>query len=246
MIYRLQNLFVLVILLFHTMTVSSHEPPSDNATLPFFKANYDAVINGFSVQAKREYKRLDNGLFELNFSASSLLASLAETSQFSWNKQIIQPLSFSATRDILGIKKASQLDFSHSDKTLTRTIKKQEEDLVYINNSLDRLSFQLQLQQDLLLNKKNITYNIVHRNSIKKNQFEIIGEEVISTKAGDLKTLKIKVIRESTRRVTFIWAAVDWQFLFVRLIQLKDDEEQFSIELTDATVGNQIVTGLKL
>jgi hypothetical protein len=86
----------------------------------------------------------------------------------------------------------------------------------------------------------------VHRNSIKKNQFEIIGEEVISTKAGDLKTLKIKVLRESTRRVTFIWAAIDWQFLFVRLIQLKDDKEQFSIELTDAIVGNQIVTGLKL
>ena len=82
--------------------------------------------------------------------------------------------------------------------------------------------------------------------SHKKNQFEIIGEEIISTKAGDFKTLKIKVVRESASRVTFIWVAPDWQFLFVRLIQLKDDEEQFSIELTDAIVGNQKVAGLKL
>lgn len=261
---HLKTLVIFIIILFHTVTVSSQDAvssqatapnqvaapnqkaDSDKTTLPFFNANYDAVINGFAVKAKREYKPLDNGLLELNFTASSRLASLSETAQFSWCQQIIQPLSFSAIRNIMGVKKASQLDFNHSDKSLTRTIQKQDEDLAYIENSLDRLSFQLQLQQDLLLNKHDITYNIVHRNSIKKNQFEVIGEEIISTKAGDFKTLKIKVVRESASRVTFIWVAPDWQYLFVRLIQLKNDEEQFSIELTDAIVDNQTVTGLKL
>lgn len=242
---RLKTLFVFIVILFHTVSVSSQESTSGESTLPFFNANYDAVINGFLVKANREYKPLENGLSELNFTASSWLASLSETAQFSWNKQTIQPLSFSAIRNIMGVKKASQLDFNHSDKTLIRTVKKQEEDLNYIDNSLDRLSFQLQLQQDLLLNKHDITYNIVHRNSIKKNQFKIIGEETITTKAGDFKTLKIKVVRERTRRVTFIWVAPDWQYLFVRLIQLKDDKKQFSIELTDAIVGNQTVVGFK-
>ena len=86
----------------------------------------------------------------------------------------------------------------------------------------------------------------MHNNSIKNNQFEVIGKEIIPTKAGDLKTLKIKVIRENTSRVTFIWVATDWRYLLVRLIQLKDDKEQFSIELTDAIVGNQAVSGLQL
>jgi hypothetical protein len=213
--------------------------------LPFFKANYDAVINGFAVKAYREYKPLANGLFELNFSATSWLASITETSRFSWREQNILPVFFSSSRHILGIKKASQLDFNHDNKTLTRTIENRQEDLAYIDNSLDRLSFQLQLQQDLLLNKPNITYNLVHNNSIKKNQFDIVGEETITTKVGDIKTLKIKVVRESTSRVTLIWVAIDWQYLLVRLIQLKNDKEQFTIELSDAIVSNQPVAGLQ-
>lgn len=242
---HLQTLCALVIILFHSLAVSSQESTADPSTLPFFKANYDAVISGFAVQATREYKPLDNGFAELNFTATSWLASLKETSRFTWHKATIAPSFFSSTRNILGVKKASQLDFNHSHKTLTRTIDDKSEDLDYIENSLDRLSFQLQLQQDLLLRKPNVTYKIVHNNSIKNNQFDIIGEEIITTKAGDVKTLKIKVVRENTSRVTFIWVATDWKYLLVRLIQLKDNKEQFSIELTDAIVGNQPVTGLQ-
>jgi hypothetical protein len=242
----INNLCLFAIIAFHTPAVFSQELTSEQSTLPFFKAHYDAVISGLAVQATREYKPLDNGLVELSFSANSWLANLTETSRFTWQKATIKPSFFSSTQYILGIKKTSQLDFNHRHKTLTRTIQNKSEDLAYIENCLDRVSFQLQLQQDLILNKPNITYKIVHNNSIKNNQFEIIGKEIITTKAGDLKTLKIKVIRENTRRVTFIWVATEWQYLLVRLIQLKNDKEQFSIELTNAIVGNQAVTGLQL
>ncbi len=245
-INHLISLFIFVIILSQAFTASSQEIASNKSTLPFFKANYDAIIEGFSVKAYREYKPLADGLFELNFTATSWLASLSETSQFSWSGQNIVPKYFTASRNILGIKKVSQLDFNHSNKTLSRTVENQQEDLNYLENSLDRLSFQLQLQQDLFLNKPNITYNIVHNDGIKKNQFEIVGKETITTKAGDFKTLKVKVVRENTSRVTFIWVAIDWQYLLVRLIQLKDDKEQFSIEITDATVNNQPVVGLQL
>ncbi len=146
----------------------------------------------------------------------------------------------------MGIKKASQLDVNHGNKTLTRTVENELDNLAYAERSLDRLSFQLQLQQDLLLDKPNVTYKIVHNQNIKNNQFDIIGEEIITTKAGDLKTLKIKVIRENSSLITFIWVATEWQFLLVRLIQLKGNKEQFSIELTDAIVGDQAVSGLQL
>ena len=242
----LKNLCIFLIFAFYTLSVASQEPIPEGSTLAFFKANYDAVISGFAVQARREYKPLDNGLVELSFKASSWLANLTEISRFTWHQATIQPLFFSSTRDILGIKKASQLDFNHSNKTLTRTVENELDNLAYAERSLDRLSFQLQLQQDLFLDKTNVTYKIVHNQSIKNNQFEIIGKEIITTKAGDLKTLKIKVIRENSSRITFIWVAIEWQYLLVRLIQLKDNKEQFSIELTDAIVGNQAVSGLQL
>lgn len=244
-VHHLKNLLVFGFILCHSVEVLSQNPTPEKPTLSFFKANYSAVINGFGVAAYREYKPLDNGLTELNFTASSWLANLKETAQFSWVGDTIQPASFSSVRNITGVKKASLLDFNHSNKILTRVTKKQEESLTYIEGALDRLSFQLQLQQDLLLNKHDITYNIVNRSSIKKNQFEVVGEEIISTKAGDFKTVKIKVVREKKNRVTFIWVAPDWQYLFVRLIQLKDDKKQFSIELTDAIVGNQTVVGIQ-
>ena len=242
----LKNLCIFLIFASYTLSVASQQPISKGSTLAFFKANYDAVISGFAVQARREYKPLDNGLVELSFSASSWLANLTEISRFTWHQATIQPLFFSSTRDILGIKKASQLDVNHGNKTLTRTVENELDNLAYAERSLDRLSFQLQLQQDLLLDKPNVTYKIVHNQNIKNNQFDIIGEEIITTKAGDLKTLKIKVIRENSSLITFIWVATEWQFLLVRLIQLKGNKEQFSIELTDAIVGDQAVSGLQL
>ena len=188
----LKNLCIFLIFASYTLSVASQQPISKGSTLAFFTANYDAVISGFAVQARREYKPLDNGLVELSFSASSWLANLTEISRFTWHQATIQPLFFSSTRDILGIKKASQLDFNHGNKTLTRTVENELDNLAYAERSLDRLSFQLQLQQDLLLDKPNVTYKIVHNQNIKNNQFDIIGEEIITTKAGDLKTLKIK------------------------------------------------------
>lgn len=216
------------------------------SNLPFFKADYDAIISGVKVQAKREYKALENGLFELSFTANSWLADLTERSRFAWHNTTIKPVFFASTRTILGITDTLQLEVDHSNKRLTRTDEDKIEKLTYVDNSLDRLSFQLQLQQDLLLNKLDLTYKIIHNDTIKNNQFEIVGKEIITTKAGDLETLKIKVVRENTSRVTFIWVATEWHYLLVRLIQIKDDKEQFSIELTGAIVGNVAVSGLQL
>ncbi len=237
-------LFLLILLFSINSAAKTPAPATSETSVPFFKANYDAVINGFAVSAYREYKLLDNGLYELNFRASSWLASLKESAQFTWKNNDIRPQQFSSKRNITGAVKQSQLNFNHNKKTITRTTKKQQEEISYLARALDRLSFQLQLQQDLLLNKHGIIYNIVHKNRFKKNQFEIIGKESITTKAGTFDTLKIKVVREKKRRVTFIWVAPDWQYLFVKLIQLKDDKKQFSIELTDATIGNTTVVGL--
>ncbi len=241
---NLKHTCLFLFALFFSINSLARDLDTPQTNISFFKANYDAVINGFAVSAYREYKLLDNGLYELNFSASSWLASLKESSQFTWENNNIRPQQFFAKRNITGAIKKSQLTFDHHQKTIVRTTKKQQENINYIADALDRLSFQLQLQQDLLLNKHDILYNIVHKNRFKKNQFEIIGKETLTTKAGSFDTIKIKVVREKKRRVTFIWVAPDWQYLFVKLIQLKDNKKQFSIELTDATVGNKTVVGL--
>lgn len=236
-------LWILFALLLNTNSFAQkpNTPPTD---ISFFKANYDAVINGFAVSAYREYKPVDNGFYTLNFTASSWLASLNESAQFRWENNRIRPQQFTTKRNITGTVKQSQLNFNHDKKIITRTTKKQQEDIRYLERALDRLSFQLQLQQDLLSNKHDVTYNIVHKNRFKKNQFEIIGKETLTTKAGKFDTLKIKVVREKKRRVTFIWVAPDWQYLFIKLVQLKGDKKQFSTELTDAIIGDKTVVGL--
>jgi len=241
---KLKYTFWLLFALLLNTNSFAQEPNTPPTDISFFKANYDAVINGFAVSAYREYKPLDNGLYTLNFTASSWLANLKESAQFRWENDHIRPQQFVTKRNITGAVKQSHVDFNHDKRVITRTTKKQQEDINYAEYALDRLSFQLQLQQDLLLNKHDITYNIVHKNRFKKNQFEIIGKETLTTKAGKFDTLKIKVVREKKRRVTFIWVAPDWQYLFIKLVQLKGDKKQFSIELTDAIIGNKTVVGL--
>ncbi len=231
-------------ILFLALTMATFTAWGKPTPLPFFSANYDASIHGFSVTATREYKPINENLAELNFSATSLIANLTETSQFTWEEDQIKPIRFTHERNLIGKEQKKILTFDWPNKKIISTNKDKTYIIPDTEKVLDRLSFQLQLQHDLLLAKDSYIYRIADKNRIKEYSFEIMGNEVISTELGKLDTTKVKVVRAKKKRVTYIWLARDWQHLLARLEQYKGDEKEFSIQITSATMDGKTVLGL--
>ena len=202
------------------------------------------MIQGFPLEAKREYKAISDPISELNFSATSMLASLTESSQFSWDHEQIKPIRFTHERKIFGHSKRNTLSFDWHKQEIISTHKGKTR---YINNelaALDRLSFQLQLQHDLSSNIEDKVYRIADKNKIKEYAFKIIGEEVITTALGKLNTTKVKVVRDNNKRVTYVWLARDWHNLLARLEQYENDDKKFSLQVTKAVIDGKRVAGL--
>ncbi len=213
--------------------------------LPYFSAEYDATIEGFEISAKREYKPLTDSISELSFSADSMLASLSENSQFSWKNDSIKPIRFTHTRTIFGQSKRKVLSFDWKNNTITSTRDGQTNIIDNSQEVLDHLSFQLQLQHDLNTHKvEDKIYRIADKKKVKEYAFKVMGEEIIKTKLGDINTTKVQVVRDSNKRVTYIWLARDWYNLLVKLEQYEENDKQFAIELKNAVIDGKKVTGL--
>jgi len=218
---------------------------SEKKELPFFSANYDALIQGFPVTAKREYKPISDSISELSFTANSLVASLSETSQFTWQQEQIKPLRFTHNRTIFGQSRRKTLSFDWSKKKITSTNKGKTKVIDNPQEALDHLSFQLQLQHDLSANKiHNKVYRIADKKKIKEYTFKIIGEERIQTALGELDTTKVMVNRDNNKRITYIWLAKDWNNLLAKLEQYEEKDKKFSIQVTHAIIDGKIVSGL--
>ena len=215
---------------------------------PYFIATYTANIKGLSAQASREFKPINGALAELSFKASSWLARLEERAQFLWEDQLIQPVRFNYSRKVMGKTRKRALNFDPQNKTITSTYKDKTYTITNQDEVLDSLSFQLQLQYDLLehhlpkANKSKI-YRIADKDQIKQYRIEIVGNELIETELGSLSTIKIKVIRENKNRTTYLWLAKKWHNLLVRLEQRKNKKKEFEIQLTSATVDGKQVSG---
>jgi hypothetical protein len=243
---RIITVCVITLFSFSTYSSSSNaESEGTSAHLPFFSADYEALIQGFPASAKREHKPLTSTISELSFSATSMLASLKEISQFSWQRQQIKPIRFTHELKLLGQSRRKTLSFNWNSNQITSTSKGKTNIIENPQEALDHLSFQLQLQHDLTSNQiEDKIYRIADKKKIKEYRFKVIGEERIETKLGALNTTKVVVIRDNDDRVTYIWLARDWSNLLARLEQYEEKDKKFSIQITSAFIGGKKVSGL--
>ena len=220
------------------------EPLTDKQDLPLFKADYQADIKGFRVKASRELLKQNTDQYLLQFKASSLIASLEENTTLNWKDNRIAPLSYIYSSSVVGKKEERRVDFDHQQKRIESYYKGITKAIPYSDQLLDSLSYQLQLQQDLRASKTDLSYFLVSRSDTKLYDFKREKEEVLRTKLGDLRTVKVTLARDSDKRQTHIWFALDWEYLLVRFEQIEKGKKEFVINLTSATIDNKRIRGL--
>jgi hypothetical protein len=213
-----------------------------------FSASYTADWKQVPISgtAGRSLKALDNGRWELNFEASMLVASLAETSTFRMENDAFLPLTYRFDRSGLGKSKQIELDFDWTEKQVLGNDRGESVRFPLNRGLQDKSTYQLVLQHDVAAGKQSMSYQVVDGDEVETYDFRVLGEERVRTKAGLIEAIKVERVRDPTQssRKTVLWFAKDWNYLLVRLHQVEKDGKEYQIMLKDGEVDGRPVEGI--
>lgn len=111
----------------------------------------------------------------------------------------------------------------------------------------DKLSYQLQIQQDVCSNPEKFAgknYTVVDRGKLKTYRVEFVDRQSLSTKVGALNTIHLRQFRPDKKdgKDTLIWLAADFDCVLARLDQHESDGV-ITLNLTSANVNGKDVKG---
>ena len=219
-------------------------------TLEEFSAYYSATTNGIRGAAERHLVKLTERSYRLNVSLEAKLGGLEigdleQASEFSYEDGQIQPLIYSY--QVSGVSSVVETVVFNWDAMLALSADDKQSWSVAINsNTLDELSYQLALALDIADPSETIySYETVDGDALEQLSFQVLGEEIISTPLGDFRCVKLERHREaSSSRTTTIWLALDWSNLLTKIEQNSASGLNITMELTNALIAGQQVTGL--
>jgi len=218
------------------------------AELKPFSASYTADASQMPIggSANRSLEQGKEGSWQLEFSASMLVASINESSQFRLQKGQLQPLNYYLNRSTLGKTRETILSFDWAKKQISGSHRSKPVALPLSEGLLDKSTYQVALQRDVAAGKKNMSYQIIDGDEVEILNFQVLGEEIVKTEAGKIAAIKVERVREADKsaRQTRLWFAKDWDFLLVRLEQVEKDGKSYQIMLKQGTVAGRTVKGL--
>lgn len=204
----------------------------DNVLQPFV-AHYQGRANGMAVSdlGVRELKAIGDNRFQLQYRAEAMIYTLEETSVFTVNDDVIQPLSYRSSRGTFFRRRKAALDFdwpkqqgSFDYKGKTGTFKLQ-------HNTQDPLSGSLELARLLTPEKGKIDYLEAEKKGIGTNELIMIDQPEIKTAIGTIKTWHLERIHRDPKRKTEIWLHHQYPTIPVRVHQT-DDGDEFQLDIT--------------
>lgn len=217
------------------------------APIPY-EALYEARAMGMRSTAYRRLESSDNQ-FSLSHGLSvsvlgANLITVEEKSVFTWGERGARPLQYQykqtgvRRRDERVVFNADAADPSLSIATMTR--EDREQTLSVDAATLDDLSFSAQLSADLMHKPQLraadsvLSYQIVDARRLDTHDYRVLGEELISTPAGDLKTLKLERIRDAdSERNTTIWLSESHQYILAKLSQTEGGGSAMELTLLE-------------
>ncbi len=209
-----------------------------------YQAQYDFLLP-FKGTATRELSKSESGEWVLAHHIKSPMIKLIETSRFNWQNNRPTPLSYQYSQSTLTNKKKVLLEFDWAKMEATNKALDEPVIIALQTNTLDKINYQLQLRKDLIEKGSMDTYSVADRKRIKEYQFETLGEELLQTAVGTLRTLKIRRARKpDAKRQTTIWLAKDWDYLVVQIQQI-ENSKSYTIQLAEGTLDGVTISGLK-
>ena len=145
-------------------------------------------------------------------------------------------------RDIQILKKTENLTYNRKTGVANYDSKKKQRQVTLADGYLNRLTYQLQLQRDLINGVSPLQYQVISRGRLKSYNFEVMGEEILDTPLGKINTTKVKRIRKDNDRETMLWLAPKWNYLLVQLWQREKGGGDYKIVLQQGTLNGDALS----
>ncbi len=201
-----------------------------------YRMVYVAKYNGMPIEAVRELSVTSDG-YRIQSRAKNFLGRINETEDFTVNGEgRLLPEHYEYDRSIFGIKRLETLQFDRSEGIAVSQRKGETRKIPLEGNLLGPVSYQEQLRQDMIWQEPNLSYAVIIRGNINQYEFERVGEELLETAAGNIKTVKLRLVREAdSPRETWLWMAPDLNYRLVKLLQVEEDGEHYEMLLKEAS-----------
>lgn len=216
------------------------------APLTPFAASYAADMKKIPVNGEAIHRLEKNadGTWSLSFTAGMFVARLSENSILRLEDDRVLPLSYHYERKGLGRSRETIQEFDWESAVVKGVHKGESFMLPLEPGVLDKTTYQLALQRDLMDGRTEMTYRVVDGDDIDEYQFRVVGEDRVTTRVGQFDAIEVERVRDAdSKRQTTLWFAKDWNYLLVRLSQVETDGQHYRIMLKEATVDGEPVIG---
>lgn len=203
------------------------------AQLAPFAATYSATLDlliDLPVAATRRLERDANGTWQFISEAQSAFASQLEISRLTYSQgtdshgtysqSTWAPTNYRFVRSVFGRKREISIDLDASAKKITTIAEQRPWTQPYEPGVQDKLSYQLQLREDLIAGREELSYRIADGGRIKTYRFVRIGKETLTTAAGTFDCLRLQLERAEDQQQTLIWMAPALDYLTIRLLRV--------------------------
>ncbi len=211
-----------------------------------FTASYAADMKNIPVNGSAVHSLQQNpdGTWHLKFHASMFVAKLTEESTLTLQDDQLIPLNYRYQRKGMGRSRETTQTFDWANGEVRGVYKKENFTLPTQPGLLDKTTYQLALQRDLMAGKTEMHYLLVDDDEIEEYEFRVTGEQRVTTRNGRFDAVEVERIREpDAKRQTTLWFAKDWNYLLVRLSQIESDGQHYEIVLKDATMDGEPIIG---
>jgi len=129
--------------------------------------------------------------------------------------QVITPTNYLFNQAKRGGGKVDKVSFSRN--VATGSYKGTPFNIKVATGVQDKASIEILLARDLSQNKPRLSYNVVSKGEQSQFNFQKLGNEVLKTPAGTFNTIKVKVVRSSSKRETVFWMAKEMGYMPVKI-----------------------------
>lgn len=193
------------------------------SSLPPYEAEYTTKMRGIRINSDRKFIEIAENTYRLSWKAKALWMRISEWSDFEIIDDKVRPISYHYTRKGLGSDRPINIEFDWENMQANGSKGDKQYNFALDPNSLDRLSFQVQMQLDLI-NDKTLTefnYRIANYNGMRDYRFEFEKSESVDTRIGTFETLVFK--RDKKDSSIRLWMSPKQFYLPVKVEQTGDD-----------------------
>ena len=137
----------------------------------------------------------------------------SEHSIFTVNDNTVVPSEYYYNRSGTGPDKELKVRFSHQGQG---KIAVENGETFDWNGEFDNQIYRIDLAKQLAEGKTSLEYHFVnYRGELRHYGVQVVDEEVLSLPFGKIETVKVKLIRDSNKRETFVWFAPSLNYTLV-------------------------------